>query len=225
MYKYVANTNTTAHGQKMMNTQITLDIEEVRKFVGDFNKLFKDLEEWTNNAVQIETWKGHFLKEYPKIFNDSSENEVEMDIDTTMETKPAIDKEEKLCKVERKLLSNKTNERFTDYFDVINDPNLTQTQKIINLQKWVDDSTRRKIYYASLQGKVLEGCFQQSKKVYKETLEETKITRWWVLFLRKLHRLVLNYNQLQYCTVPLRFLHCNLKIIEEICKCDKERWK
>ena len=46
VYKYIANTNTTAHGQKMMmNTQITLDIEEVRKFVGDFNKLFKDLEE------------------------------------------------------------------------------------------------------------------------------------------------------------------------------------
>ena len=86
----------------MMNTQITLDIEEVRKFVGDFNKLFKDLEEWTSNAVQIETWKDHFLKEYPKIFNGSSENEGEMDIgiDTTMETKPAIDREEKLRKVE-----------------------------------------------------------------------------------------------------------------------------
>ena len=73
-----------------MNTQIKLDIEDMRKFVGDFNKLFKDLEEWTNNAVQIETWKDHFLKEYPKIFNNSSENEVEMDIDNTMETKPAI---------------------------------------------------------------------------------------------------------------------------------------
>ena len=135
----------------MMNTQIKLDTEEVRKFVGDFNKLFKDLEEWTNNAVQIETWKDHFLKEYPKIFNDSSENEVEMDTDTTMENKPTIDREEKLRKVERKLLSNITNERFTDYFDVINDPNLTLTQKIIYLQKGVDDSTRRKIYYASLQ--------------------------------------------------------------------------
>ena len=62
VYKYVANTKTTAHGQKMMNTQITLDIEEVRKFVGGFNKLFKDLEGWTNNAIQIETWKDHFLK-------------------------------------------------------------------------------------------------------------------------------------------------------------------
>ena len=226
VYKYVANTNATAHGQKMMmNTQITLDIEEVRKFVGDFNKLIKDLEEWTSNAVQIETWKDHFLKEYPKIFNDSSENEVEMDIDTTMETKPAIDREEKLRKVEEKLLSNKSNEKFTDYFGVINYPNLTPTQKITYFQKGVDDSTRRKICYASLQRKVLEECFQQSKKVFKETLEETKITRRWVLFLRKLHKLVLNYSQLNFCTVPLPFLHCNFKIIEEICKRDKEGWK
>ena len=169
----------------MMNTQIMLDIEEVRKFVGDFNKLFKDLEEWTSNAIQIETWKDHFLKEYPKIFNGSSENEDEMDIDVdiAMETKPAIDREEKLREVEEKLLSNKSHKRFTDYFDVTNDPDLTLAQKIINLQKGVDDSTRRKIYYASLQGEVFEKCFLQSMKVYKETLEETKITRRWALFL------------------------------------------
>ena len=45
---------------------------------------------------------------------------------------------------------------FTNYFDVINDLNLTPTQKIIYLQKGIDNSTRRKIYYTSLQGKVLE---------------------------------------------------------------------
>ena len=210
-----------------MNTQIRLDIEEVRNFVGDFNKLFKDLEKWTNNAVQMETWKDHFLKEYPKIFNGSSENKVEMDIgiDTTMETKPAIDREEKLGKVEEKLKSNKTNERFTDYFDVINDPNLTLTRKIINLQKGVDDSTRRKISYTLLQGELLEKCFHQSKKVYEEILVETKITRWWAQFLRKLHKLALDYNQINYCTVPLSYIHSNFKIIEEICKRDKERWK
>ena len=91
-----------------MSTQITLDIE-VRKLVEDFNKLFKDLEEWTSNAIQIETWKDHFLKEYPKISNGSSENENEMDIgiDTTMETKAVIDREEKLREVEEKLLSSK----------------------------------------------------------------------------------------------------------------------
>ena len=150
---------------------------------------------------------------------------MDIGIDTTMKTKPPIDREEKLREVEEKILSNKSNERFTNYFGVTNDPNLTPTQKIIYLQKGVDDSTRRKIYYASLQEKVLEECFQQLKKVYKETLEETKITRWWALFLRKLHKLVLNYSQLKFCTVPLHFLHCNFKIIEEICEHNKERWK
>ena len=80
----------------------------------------------------------------------------------------------------------------------MSDDNLSLPQKIIHLQKAIDDSTRRKIYYASLQGEVLEGCFQQSKKVYKETLEETKFTRQWVLFLQKLHKLVLDYNELQF---------------------------
>ena len=74
-----------------MNTQMKLNLEdEVKKFVGDFNKFFKDLEAWTINNAHIKTWKDHFLKEYPKIFNGSSENEVEMDvdIDTTMRTLP-----------------------------------------------------------------------------------------------------------------------------------------
>ena len=52
-----------------MNTKITLDKEEVRRFVRDFNRLFKDLEEWKSNAVQIESWKEHFLEEYSNIFN------------------------------------------------------------------------------------------------------------------------------------------------------------
>ena len=57
VYKYVANTNATAHGQKMMmNTQIKLNLEdEVREFVGDFNKFFEELKEWTEDAIQIKT--------------------------------------------------------------------------------------------------------------------------------------------------------------------------
>ena len=94
----------------MMNTKITLDKEEVRRFVGNFNKLFTDLEEWTSNAVQIKSWKEHFLEKYPNIFNVSTENEVEME--TTM-----VDREEKLRKVEERLLSKRTDERFTNYDD------------------------------------------------------------------------------------------------------------
>ena len=212
----------------MMNKQVRLNLEdEVREFVGDFNKFFEDLEAWTNNNTHIKTWKDHFLKEYPKIFNGSSENEVEMDTDvyTTMRTKPPIEREEKLRKVEEKLLSKRTNERFTDCDGVMSDDNLSRSQKIIHLQKGIQDSTRRKIYYASLQGELFEKCFLQSKKVYKETLEEMKFTRRCVLFLRKLYKLALEYNQITYCTVPLSYIHSNFKIIEEICKCNKDRWK
>ena len=104
------------------------------------------------------------------------------------------------------------------------DPNLTPTQKIIHLQKGTEDSTRRKIYYASLQGELLEKCFHQSKKVYGEILVEMKITMQWLIFLRKLYKLALDYNQITYCTVPLSYIRSNFKIIKEICECNKERW-
>ena len=158
------------------------------------------------------------------MFRDSSGTEMDIDIDTTMKTKPPIDREEKLRKVEEKLLSNKTYERFTNYDGVMSNNNLSLPQKIIYLQRAIDDAMRRKILWASFQGELFEKCFQ-SKKVYKETLQETKFTRWWVLFLRKLHKLVLDYSELQFCTVPLSYIRSNFKIIKEICECGKERWK
>ena len=119
------------------------------------------------------------------------------------ESKPDINREEKLREVEEKLLSKITVERFTNYNGAMYGSNLPLTEKIIHLQKAIDDATRRKIHWASLQGKLLEKCFRQSMEVYEKTLVETKITRWWARFLRKLHKLVQKYNQLQYCTVPL----------------------
>ena len=95
------------------------------------------------------------------MFGDSSGTEMDVDIDTTMRTKPPIEREEKLRKVEEKLSSKRANERFIDCDGVMLDPNLTPTQKIIHPQKEIEDSTRRKIYYASLQGELLEKCFHQ----------------------------------------------------------------
>ena len=190
----------------MMNTQLNLE-DEVREFVEDFNKFFEKLKEWTEDSIRIDTWREFFEKKYPKMFSDSSETEMDVDVDTTMKTesRPIIDREEKLRKVEKKLLSNKINERFTTYDGVMTDNGLTLPQKVILLQRAIDDATRRKIYYASLQGQLLEKCFLQSMKVYKETLKETKITMQRLIFLRKLHKLILNYSELQFCTVSLRF--------------------
>ena len=65
------------------------------------------------DAEQIRTWREHFLEKYPEIFSYSSENEAEMD--TEVESKPAIDREKKLRKAEEKLLSKITEERFTNH--------------------------------------------------------------------------------------------------------------
>ena len=101
------------------------------------------------------------------MFGNFSQSEMNIDIATTMETKPTIDREEKLRKVEEKLLSKKTNQMFTriNYEDVINDPNLTLTQKIICLQKGIDDETRRKILKKK---DYLKNAFSNQKKFMKK---------------------------------------------------------
>ena len=157
--------------------------DEIREFVGGFNKFFEKLKEWAEESIQIDTWREFFEKKYPKMFGNSSETEMNIGVDTTMKTKPPIVREEKLWKAEEKLLSNKTNERFTNYDGVMSDNNLSLAEKIIHLQKAIDDVTRRKILWALLQGELFEKCFLQSKKVYKETLEEMKFTRQWSIFL------------------------------------------
>ena len=107
----------------------------------------------------------------------------------------------------------------------MSDDSLSRPQKIIHLRKAIDDATRRKILYALLQGQLLEECFLQSRKVYKETLEKTKITMQWSIFLQKLHKLILNYSECQFCTVSLPFFSSNFKMIKEICERNKDRWK
>ena len=116
-------------------------------------------------------------------------------------------------------------EAFTDYHGVESDNTPSLVQKIIKLPEVINDATRRKIYYASLQGELLESCFNKSKKAYKKTLEQIKIKRYWALFLRKLHKLVDQYKELPNCTVSLHFICYNFKVIEQICKSDPDNWK
>ena len=165
------------------------------------------------------------MEEYPKIFNVSTENEVEMETTMETESRPIVDREEKLWKVKERLLSERTNERLADYDGVMSDNSLSLSQKIIHLQKAIDDAMRRKIHYASSQGGLFENAFHQLREVYKKTLKETDFSRQWVLFLRRLHQLALEYNQIMYCTVPLSYIRSNFKIIEEICERNKDRWK
>ena len=92
-------------------------------------------------------------------------------------------------------------------------------------QRAIDDATRRKIYYASMQRKLLDICFTQGKDIHQRTLNKTGIKRQWASVLRKLHKFVNDYNQLSYCTVSLSYIRHNFKSIEVLCKRHPESWK
>ena len=143
----------------------------MREFVGDYNKFFEELKEWTEDAIQIKIWREFFEKKYPKMFDDSSETEMDIDEGKTRPKKP------NLAEIGEKLLCKRTTEAFTDYRGVESDPNLTLVEKIIKLQEVINDATRRKIHYASLQGQLLEDCFRESKEAYKRLLERVNMKK------------------------------------------------
>ena len=75
-----------------------------------------------------------------------------MDIDEG-QTRP---KEKNLAEIRERLLCKRMEERFTNDEGVMSGPNIGMTEKIIHLQKAIDNTTRRKVYFALLQGKLLQ---------------------------------------------------------------------
>ena len=95
-------------------------------------------------------------------------------------------------------------EPFTNYEGIENDRTLSIVQKIVLYQKAIDDMKRRHIYFAANQGKLLERCFIQGRNNYKKTVKESGLSRQWAHFLRRLVKLIEDYNQLLYCTIDLK---------------------
>ena len=193
-----------------------LSRERLSNFFADFNEFWVYLKTSVDRD-KLTSWYERFQRDYPEAFR----------VGEAMETegKKTRSKKLNLAEIREKLLCKRTTERFIEYQGVMSDSNLDLTAKINHLQKAIDDATRRKVYFASLLGGLLQSCFHESKETYKKTLKEVKIKRQWAQFLRKLYKLVLNYNQLQYCTVSLRFIQSNFKAIEEICESEPDNWK
>ena len=164
----------------MMNTKrIILDEEKVKDFVGDFNKFFEVLaKSYKKDAKKIkknvENVFGKSILRYSTILQKMKLKWV-LKLTPKRKTKPSIDREEKLRKVEERLLSNKTYARFTTYDGVMTDDDLSLPQKVIHLQRAIDDVTRRKIYYASLQGQLLEKCFCNQRKFIKKLWRKRRL--------------------------------------------------
>ena len=126
-------------------------------FFCEFRNFWADLKVKADGS-KLNKWYTQSEKDYPEVFT------VEIEVN-----KVAVqqNKEEKLANVKERLLQNRSRERFTSYDNIRADPNLTVTDKIIAYQKVIDDATRRKIHFASLQGELLERCFKESKAEYE----------------------------------------------------------
>ena len=116
--------------------------------------------------------KEYFIEEYPEIFDNPFDFYV-------METKAEriVNDEKKLGDIGEKLLHGRFAERFMNYEGIDDDRNLTMAQKVNMYQRAIDDATRRKIYYTSMQGRLLDICFTQGKDIYQRMLNKTGIKR------------------------------------------------
>ena len=89
--------------------------------------------------------------------------------------------------------------------------NLPQVSSLPNVI--YNESKKSEIFFAASQGKLLERCFIQGRNVYKKTVKESGLSRQWAHFLQRLVKLIEDYNQLLYCTINLKFIRRNFKII------------
>ena len=185
----------------------------------DFDKVLEKLRD-TTSVQEINELKEYFVNEYPEIFCvEYSLKEINIEMERIEK------RNQKKKDVEEKLLTSISMEPFTNYEGIENDRTLSIIQKIVLYQKAIDDMKRRHIYFAANQGKLLERWFIQGRNVYRKTVKESGLSRQWAHFLRRLVKLIEDYNQLLYCTIDLKFIRRNFNVIQEICERDTDKWK
>ena len=131
------NINLAVSTEDVQMNQRTLNInrEKVRKFVEDFKKLFVELEVCLKDDEDyidgLKCWGKYFPSEYPEIFSEVAE--ADDDMETEVERPNPMTMEEKLRRVEEKLLSKRSTSRFTNYDGIMKDTNLSVAEKLIKL--------------------------------------------------------------------------------------------
>ena len=122
------------------------------------SNLFKDfIEFWVDlktsvNQDKLTSWYERFQRDYPETFRVGEAMETE--------EKKTRYKKLSLAEIRERLLCERTAERFIEYQGVMIDSNLDSTAKINHLQKAIDDATRRKVYFASLLGRITTKLFR-----------------------------------------------------------------
>ena len=128
--------------------------ERLSKYFSEFRNFWGDLQV-AADCEKLRRWHDHFRTDYPEVFR------VEMEPD---ERAVQERRDKKLVKIKERLLRNRSGDRFTDYDGITTDTTKTIVEKLIACQKAIGDATRRKIYFASLQGELLETCIKTIKE-------------------------------------------------------------
>ena len=131
-----------------------MNAQRAKAFITDFNKVFELLAERSTDAEEINQMKEYFIEEYPEIFDNPFDFYV-----METEAERTVNDEKKLGDIEENISRGRSAERFTNYEGIDDDKKFTTVQKINMYQRAIDDATRRKIYYASMQGRLLDICF------------------------------------------------------------------
>ena len=153
--------------------------ERAKQFMRDFDKIFEKLRE-TTSVDEIEELKEYFVDEYPEIF------QVEFALEEVdKELERIVKHDERLREVEEKLLTSISMEPFTNYEGIEYHKTISTVKKIALYQKAIDDMTRRHIYFATNQGKLLEKCFIQGRKIYKKDVKRKWLEQTMGSFLTK----------------------------------------
>ena len=193
--------------------------ERAKTFMRDFDKVLEKLRD-TTSVQEINELKEYFVNEYTEIFC------VKYNFKEMITELERIEKRNKKIKdVEEKLITSILLELFTNYEGIESDRTLSTIQKIVLYQKSIDDMKRRHIYFATNQGKLLEKCFILGRNIYKEMLKESGLSRQWAHFLQRIAKLIEDYSRILYCTIDLKFIKRNFKIIQEICERDPDKWR
>ena len=145
-----------------------LSIERLSNFFKDFNEFWVDLKTSVDQD-RLTSWYERFQRDYPETFRVGEA--METGEGQTKPKKPNLDEEGQtrskkpnLAEIRERLLCKRTTGRFIDYQGEMFYSNLDLTAKINHLQKAIDDATRRKVYFASLLGELLQSCSMNRRK-------------------------------------------------------------
>ena len=197
-----------------------MDKQRFVAFRIDLAKL-RDLVKKNQSSQYVENVFSELVKTYPELAADEKDLpnlKVEPNATSGQEVKKSD------TDVKEKLIKSMDDTRFVDYtdFNPMLDNEETCLHSLTELERAIQDSRKRIIYFSSLQGQVLNRLRQITGKKLSQLLKLTPYSQSQAYFLIHLYELSQKHDKIIYSNLPLRFFKNNFKTIASICDSEPE---